>query len=178
MLAQLNEKCANGMGGCGKKGATIGCFITSCKFSYHFPCAIATGWEFRRSRRFFCPTHRQGNHDVEVHCICGKVDPDNSDPYIQCDGCDDWYHPACVGLTEDDAEELDSWRCITCEPNQMVAGEEEDPDELFCVCQQPYEGFYVGCESCAGWFHPKVTLKFYASQRIVTLRVINLFGTY
>jgi hypothetical protein len=22
------------------------------------------------------------------------------------------------------------------------------------VCQKPYEGFYLGCESCEGWFHP------------------------
>ena len=22
------------------------------------------------------------------------------------------------------------------------------------MCQKPYEGFYLGCESCEGWFHP------------------------
>lgn len=23
-----------------------------------------------------------------------------------------------------------------------------------CVWRRPYEGFYLGCESCQGWFHP------------------------
>lgn len=139
--------------GCQKRGATIGCYVNSCRLSYHFPCAVGTGWRFRRSRRFFCAAHRKDDHDTEVFCICGKVDKDGSDPYVQCDTCAEWYHPGCVGLTEDQAEGLDSWSCISCAPEQDssgVLGEEE----LFCVCQQPYEGFYVGCESCAGWFHP------------------------
>eukprot|EP00953_Heterococcus_sp_UTEX-ZZ885_P020879 11683-Heterococcus_DN1.PRE.4 len=37
-----NIKCA----GCGKLGATVGCYTAACKKSYHYPCAVATGWEF------------------------------------------------------------------------------------------------------------------------------------
>jgi PHD-like zinc-binding domain len=37
-----NIKCA----GCGKLGATVGCYTAACKKSYHYPCALASGWEF------------------------------------------------------------------------------------------------------------------------------------
>ncbi|KAJ3416692.1 hypothetical protein HDV05_000522 [Chytridiales sp. JEL 0842] len=31
----------------------------------------------------------------------------------------------------------------------------EDPNKLYCYCQQPYNAFlfYIGCENCDGWFH-------------------------
>jgi hypothetical protein len=65
-----------GGAGCGKKGASIGCQVPKCPLSYHYPCALNTGWAFRNSRRFFCHKHREpnSNFDTKVHCICGEVD--------------------------------------------------------------------------------------------------------
>jgi hypothetical protein len=29
-----------------------------------------------------------------LHCVCKRP----SDPYlVQCEGCEDWFHPGCVG---------------------------------------------------------------------------------
>jgi hypothetical protein len=36
----------------------------------------------------------------DLFCLCKK--PYNSRQfYVGCDGCDNWYHPACVGTTQE-----------------------------------------------------------------------------
>jgi hypothetical protein len=43
---------------CRLRGATIGCFNTKCKRSYHLPCAIKNGYTYTRyhtSSNFYCP---------------------------------------------------------------------------------------------------------------------------
>ena len=35
--------------------------------------------------------------------------------YICCDKCDDWYHPRCVGMTEDEADACGAWMCQSCQ---------------------------------------------------------------
>jgi len=65
--------------GCEQRGATVGCQVNSCRLTYHLPCALTTGWEFRNSRRFFCHKHRQDSRDHEVYCICGTVDEENDE---------------------------------------------------------------------------------------------------
>ncbi|XP_072257925.1 transcription initiation factor TFIID subunit 3 isoform X2 [Pyxicephalus adspersus] len=42
---------------------------------------------------------------------CNKAD--DGSPMIGCDGCDDWYHWPCVGLTAEPDEE--QWFCTKCE---------------------------------------------------------------
>ena len=71
--------------GCEQRGATVGCQVASCRLTYHYPCALATGWAFRNSRRFFCAKHRGGvNQDKDVHCVCGTVDDDNDEVGARC----------------------------------------------------------------------------------------------
>jgi len=33
---------------------------------------------------------------------------------IACDGCEDWFHAACVGITIKQAAALDSYLCGQC----------------------------------------------------------------
>ncbi|NWX40069.1 TAF3 factor, partial [Steatornis caripensis] len=42
---------------------------------------------------------------------CNK--PDDGSPMIGCDGCDDWYHWPCVGITTAPPEEM-QWFCSKC----------------------------------------------------------------
>lgn len=42
---------------------------------------------------------------------CNKAD--DGSPMIGCDGCDDWYHWPCVGLTAE--PEVDQWFCTKCD---------------------------------------------------------------
>ena len=45
------------------------------------------------------------------YCICRS-------PYegfmIGCDGCDEWYHGPCVGISEEQAEKFDKYVCVRC----------------------------------------------------------------
>ena len=37
-----------------------------------------------------------------VLCICGKDDPGKV--WFQCNGCDGWFHPECLGYTKEQIE--------------------------------------------------------------------------
>jgi hypothetical protein len=45
------------------------------------------------------------------YCICRL-------PYegfmIGCDGCDEWYHGQCVGVSEEQANKVDKYLCLRC----------------------------------------------------------------
>ncbi|KAL0012263.1 hypothetical protein SO802_007371 [Lithocarpus litseifolius] len=66
-----------------------------CRFEYN----AATGG--------FIPDH------VAVYCKCEMpYNPD--DLMVKCEGCKDWYHPACVGMTIEEAKKLDRFVCSEC----------------------------------------------------------------
>lgn len=51
--------------------------------------------------------------DDNLYCICRK--PDNHTWMIACDaGCDDWYHGACVAVSERDQDLIDRYVCPLC----------------------------------------------------------------
>lgn len=92
--------------------------------------------------------------DVAVaHCICQKMF-DALSFYIQCDMCARWYHGDCVDVTEKKAQQMESYTCDQCIEEQERVKEEP---ALYCLCKKPYDDtkFYVGCDSCQGWFHPE-----------------------
>ncbi|KAG5389636.1 hypothetical protein IGI04_031177 [Brassica rapa subsp. trilocularis] len=56
---------------------------------------------------------------VAVYCKCEMpYNPD--DLMVQCDGCKDWYHPACVGMTTEEAKLLDHFACAECSSDDDV----------------------------------------------------------
>ncbi|KAI9347276.1 hypothetical protein BDR26DRAFT_854934 [Obelidium mucronatum] len=51
---------------------------------------------------------------TKVYCYCRKrYDPNLF--YIQCDGCDEWYHGICANMKEEEAERIFLWFCRICE---------------------------------------------------------------
>jgi len=34
--------------------------------------------------------------------------------YIACDLCQEWFHPSCIGMTDEDAEREPSYTCAAC----------------------------------------------------------------
>jgi hypothetical protein len=62
------QKCS----GCEKFGATIACSNQSCSLCYHYRCAEATGWSFKkRGQQFCCALHKEesseeGKFDIEA----------------------------------------------------------------------------------------------------------------
>ncbi|KAL9272612.1 Chromatin remodeling protein EBS-like protein [Drosera capensis] len=50
---------------------------------------------------------------VAVYCKCEMpYNPD--DLMVQCEECSDWFHPACIDMTAEEAKRLDHFFCQTC----------------------------------------------------------------
>ncbi|XP_020582780.1 chromatin remodeling protein EBS-like isoform X3 [Phalaenopsis equestris] len=50
---------------------------------------------------------------VAVYCKCEM--PYNPDTLmVQCEGCKDWFHPACMDMTIEQAKTLDQFLCLDC----------------------------------------------------------------
>ncbi|WKX92989.1 hypothetical protein Q1695_010759 [Nippostrongylus brasiliensis] len=88
-----------------------------------------------------------------LHCVC-RTAYDAKRFYLTCDMCYRWFHGDCVGVSEDAAKEIDGWSCNECFAETKESSQDQ---ELFCTCRTPYNDneFYVGCEGCEGWFHPR-----------------------
>jgi hypothetical protein len=51
--------------------------------------------------------------DKKLYCLCKTV-YDDSQFYIGCDECNNWFHAHCVGVSEADAESLEVYTCPKC----------------------------------------------------------------
>ncbi|KAG7011722.1 Chromatin remodeling protein SHL, partial [Cucurbita argyrosperma subsp. argyrosperma] len=50
---------------------------------------------------------------VAVYCKCEMpYNPD--DLMVQCESCTDWFHPACIEMTAEEAKKLDHFFCESC----------------------------------------------------------------
>ena len=50
---------------------------------------------------------------VRVYCKCSMpVNPDFL--MIQCDSCREWFHPACIGMSEGSVKRYTIWHCENC----------------------------------------------------------------
>ncbi|XP_022852485.1 chromatin remodeling protein EBS-like [Olea europaea var. sylvestris] len=50
---------------------------------------------------------------VAVYCKCEMpYNPD--DLMVQCEGCKDWFHPSCMGMTIEEAKKLEHFLCSDC----------------------------------------------------------------
>ena len=58
----------------------------------------------------------QEQEEEEVYCLCRK--PWNGELMVECESCEKWYHPQCVGLALPANSEIaswgHSWRCAAC----------------------------------------------------------------
>ncbi|KVI10709.1 Bromo adjacent homology (BAH) domain-containing protein [Cynara cardunculus var. scolymus] len=66
------------------------------------------------SRLQYCSSTARFSPDrIAVYCICEM--PYNPDEFmIQCDGCHDWFHPACIDMTVEAAREMEHFLCQSC----------------------------------------------------------------
>ncbi|KAI8608908.1 transcription factor S-II, central domain-containing protein [Chytriomyces sp. MP71] len=62
------------------------------------------------------PYNEQGER---VYCVCRTTDDGRF--MLQCDGCLDWYHGVCVGITERQAKTIGKYSCPYCEQKKNDA---------------------------------------------------------
>ncbi|KAI9092125.1 hypothetical protein DFS34DRAFT_563029, partial [Phlyctochytrium arcticum] len=53
----------------------------------------------------------------KLYCICRQPlrQQDDSQFFIACDGCDEWFHGDCVHVTEEEAGGIAKWVCSACQ---------------------------------------------------------------
>jgi len=62
----------------------------------------------------FPPDHTRAKlGEGEIACTC--VGTENFQEWVQCDGCDDWYHRQCVGVTNTERD----FFCRKCTKNEQ-----------------------------------------------------------
>lgn len=57
--------------------------------------------------------YHQESSEKGIYCVCGGLD--NKGLMILCDMCELWCHIECVGVTNEEAAELDAYHCPSCE---------------------------------------------------------------
>ncbi|EDW56461.1 GM20479 [Drosophila sechellia] len=78
-----------------------------------------TDEEIRReiAREFDLPERKSKiatilKQEGQAYCICRSSDCSRF--MIGCDGCEEWYHGDCIGITEKDAEHIKQYYCRRC----------------------------------------------------------------
>jgi hypothetical protein len=57
--------------------------------------------------------------EAVLYCVCRRPEREG-DTFIECDACKQWFHPTCVGLSNDNAPT--SWACPSCRPGAGAGG--------------------------------------------------------
>ena len=70
----------------------------------------------RDMTEYVCDACQTAKDDQEVlYCLC-KQPYDESQFYIGCERCSDWFHGRCVGILQSEAETIDEYLCPNCDP--------------------------------------------------------------
>ncbi|XP_076346621.1 nucleosome-remodeling factor subunit NURF301 E(bx) isoform X2 [Tachypleus tridentatus] len=96
-------------------------FMASCDVCcnwFHVDCVGRTEEGLKTRKKFVCVECERGD-DEELYCFCQKP-YDESQFYICCDRCQNWYHGRCVGVLQSEADTIDEYICPTCQGNTDI----------------------------------------------------------
>ena len=95
--------------------AGVQCNGDDCGAWWHCPCVPITPEEAEQTT-WFCRQCAQG----ETEALCPHCNKACEDDSVRCDRrrCKLWWHYACVGITADEAQELEEWFCPKHEPRR------------------------------------------------------------
>jgi len=68
---------------------------------------------------YVCDECRAAKENDEIYCLC-RQPYDESQFYIGCERCTDWFHGRCVGILQIEAESIDEYVCPRCDPNSKL----------------------------------------------------------
>ncbi|XP_067334267.1 nucleosome-remodeling factor subunit BPTF-like isoform X4 [Channa argus] len=96
----------------------IGCDL--CSNWFHGTCVGITEKEAKKLEDFVCndcKRGQEGGSSEELYCIC-RTPYDESQFYIGCDRCQNWYHGRCVGILQSEANHIDVYVCPQCQSTE------------------------------------------------------------
>ncbi len=171
------------MPNCKQPGATIGCLVSKCKNSVHVSCAVECGWKFGAgTSAFLCPNHRPIQMEKKREEAFYKKIREKEEAEEEKKRKREAMIAAKKKKVEE--ERLESERkskrrssrarsqpitYTDVVPQATIAkkkGKEKKkeiplpPKEAtYCLCHLPVGedkgSFWLGCETCENWFHPK-----------------------
>ena len=87
-------------------------------------------------------------------CYCKRK---ATDSMVQCERCNEWYHFSCLGLSDQDVDNIDHFYCNEClnrNTHLTLAFKTPKPVPLLhCYCQEKAYGNMVECTRCRLWLH-------------------------
>ncbi|XP_043274049.1 nucleosome-remodeling factor subunit NURF301 isoform X2 [Venturia canescens] len=95
----------------------VGCDL--CNNWFHGECVGITEEMSKSLSEFVCTECRHARETQELYCLC-KQPYDESQFYICCDKCQDWFHGRCVGILQSEADNIDEYVCPNCQRNSSV----------------------------------------------------------
>ncbi|CAH2259231.1 nucleosome-remodeling factor subunit NURF301 [Pararge aegeria] len=95
----------------------VGC--EHCSNWFHGDCVGVTEEMSKSMEEYVCAECRRAEETQELYCLC-RQPYDNSQFYICCDRCQDWFHGRCVGILQSEADNIDEYICPNCQKNNSV----------------------------------------------------------
>ncbi|KAF7271636.1 hypothetical protein GWI33_015487 [Rhynchophorus ferrugineus] len=95
----------------------VGCDL--CNNWFHGDCVGITEESSKSLTEFICDECRQAREEQKLYCLCQQP-YDDSQFYICCDSCQDWFHGRCVGILQSEADNIDEYICPRCQRNSSV----------------------------------------------------------
>ncbi|XP_072167720.1 nucleosome-remodeling factor subunit BPTF-like [Diadema setosum] len=96
----------------------IGCDV--CLNWFHGSCVKVTEKMAAALKEYVCDACKQVKQetDEELYCLC-RQPYDESQFYIGCDRCNDWFHGRCVGISQEEAESIENYICPKCKSTSL-----------------------------------------------------------
>lgn len=94
----------------------VGCDL--CSNWFHGSCVGITEDMSQTMSEFVCDGCRAADEGKEkqLYCLCQQP-YDESQFYICCDRCQDWFHGRCVGVLQTESQSIDEYVCPRCDPD-------------------------------------------------------------
>ncbi|KAJ8318671.1 hypothetical protein KUTeg_003762 [Tegillarca granosa] len=111
----------------------IGCDL--CSNWFHGSCVNISESKAKTIDSYVCIDCKQQQETAveELYCLC-RTPYDDTQFYIGCDRCQDWFHGRCVGVSQAEADSMDTYICPNCQRK-----EQEDPMSQKILTDKDYE---------------------------------------
>uniref|UniRef100_A0A2M4BEU5 Putative bromodomain-containing protein n=2 Tax=Anopheles marajoara TaxID=58244 RepID=A0A2M4BEU5_9DIPT len=95
----------------------VGCDL--CNNWFHGDCVGISEEKSKAITEYVCDECKHARETQELYCLCRRP-YDETQFYICCDKCQDWFHGRCVGILQSEAEYIDEYICPNCQINNSV----------------------------------------------------------